>query len=113
MERPQRDECLGLGVDALAHAWEGLVYAYPPSYLAQSAVEKAIASRQLASTIIVLYDWPARPWYALLNGFESIELGPVANCTHLRLGKRSIESERTWQSTRLRAWFIPEYDGRP
>ena len=100
------------GLDALAATpWEGPCYAFPPSYLAQAAIEAALGSRAGASIILVLFDWPAQPWYPLLAAFESVDLGPVAEVACLIRGKRPIGQEATWRSTRLRAWFIPQNGG--
>ena len=52
--------------DALTQAWTGLsVYAFPPLNLIQKTLLK-IRDERVEEVILVVPDWPGRPWYPIL-----------------------------------------------
>ena len=67
-----------IGVDGLSTSWEAGDYAFPPLALAFPAVEAFLKAS--GKCCIILPDWPAQPWWPLLEGNPRILKVPLGHC---------------------------------
>lgn len=57
--------------------------------------------------ILVVPDWPKRPWTALLASFRRVRLGRACEVTtNPSPEHRAIASEATWNATELLAYLV-------
>jgi hypothetical protein len=64
---PGRKAAGARALDALRYSWQGeLVYAFPPVQIVARVLRKIIAER-LKNVIMVVPEWPSRPWWNLME----------------------------------------------
>ena len=102
-------------VDAFAQSWTGwYVYAFPPFNLIRRTLLK-IRSDQVEEAIVVLPNWPRRPWYPLL--LEMTCTTPVRFHSRLDLLSQTLPARGTLyhpdlRAVNLTAWRLSAAIGR-
>jgi hypothetical protein len=91
-----------LGCDALAHRWEGLLYAFPPTPLVLATVEKA--SRSACRVLLITPVRPSQPWWPLLVNKPFLDLGVASQCCSPGpTGQWWLHGQ---SDPRMRAWLL-------